>query len=75
MLFGIHFAEVGMLSLKVQEAGAWANWEATGRRVMDLEADNTAPFDRLLAGPDAVGPAAAWPRTSTGSRRSTRAPS
>ena len=30
LLFGIHFAEVGWLSLKVQEAGAWAMWEAAG---------------------------------------------
>lgn len=54
IMFGIHFAEVGMLSLKVQEAAAWATWEASGRRVLDLEANNTAPFDRIVAGAAAV---------------------
>ena len=33
LLFGIHFAEVGFLSLKVQEAQAFGLWESTARRV------------------------------------------
>jgi hypothetical protein len=32
LMFGIHFAEVGYLSLKVQEAQAFGIWESTGRR-------------------------------------------
>jgi len=48
LLFGIHFAEVGWLSLKVQEAGAFAVWEATGRRTQDLQAHSMAPLNQLL---------------------------
>ncbi len=33
LLFGLHFAEVGFLSLKVQEAQAFGLWESTARRV------------------------------------------
>jgi hypothetical protein len=58
LLLGIHFAEVGMLSLKVQESSAWATWEATARRVQNLKTHDTLPFDAILSGPDAVGPAA-----------------
>jgi len=58
ILFGIHFAEVGMLSLKVQESAAYATWEATGRRVLDLDNFNDTPFDQIVNGPDAVGRAA-----------------
>jgi hypothetical protein len=58
ILFGIHFAEVGMLSLKVQESAAYATWEATGRRVLDLDNFNDNPFDQVVSGADAVGPAA-----------------
>lgn len=54
IVFGIHFAEVGYLSLKVQEAGAYAAWESTGRRVQDLELNNDAPFGRIVG----VGPVA-----------------
>lgn len=50
LLFGIHFAEVGYLSLKVQEAGAFAVWDSTGRRVQDIELRNTVPMNRILAG-------------------------
>jgi hypothetical protein len=32
LLFGIHFAEIGYLSVKVPQAGAHAMWEATGKR-------------------------------------------
>ncbi|WP_338871186.1 hypothetical protein [Myxococcus stipitatus] len=38
LLFGIYFAEVGALSLKVQEAANFALWDATGRVVHDPEA-------------------------------------
>jgi hypothetical protein len=57
LLFGIHFAEFGWLSLKVQEAQTWAMWEATGRRVQQLPngAGNTVGFDNTLA---ALGPTA-----------------
>jgi hypothetical protein len=54
IFFGIHFAELGYLSLKVQEAGTFAAWEATGRRVQDLGAGNDAPFDGIVRGPDSV---------------------
>lgn len=51
LLFGIHFAEVGYLSLKVQEAGAHAVWEATRYRVQDHQAHNAA---LMAAIPNAV---------------------
>jgi hypothetical protein len=49
LLFGIHFAEFGWLSLKVQEAQTWAIWEATGPRVQRLPTRDTMPFDNTLA--------------------------
>jgi hypothetical protein len=58
LLLGIHFAEVGMLSVKVQEASAWAAWEASARRVQNLATHDTFPFDAILSGPTAVGPQA-----------------
>ena len=50
LLFGIHFAEFGWLSLKVQEAQTWAIWEATAPRVQQLPngAGHTAEFDATL---------------------------
>jgi hypothetical protein len=50
LLFGIHFAEVGYLSLKVQEAGAFAVWDSTGRKVQDIELRNTVDMDQVLTG-------------------------
>lgn len=50
LLFGIHFAEVGYLSLKVQEAGAFAVWDSTGRKVQDLKTRSTSDMDQLLTG-------------------------
>lgn len=50
LLFGIHFAEVGYLSLKVQEAGAFAVWDSTGRKVQDLETRSAADMDQILSG-------------------------
>ncbi len=32
LVFGIHFAEIGYLSLKVTEAASFATWDATGRQ-------------------------------------------
>lgn len=49
LLFGIHFAEVGWLSLKVQEAGAWAIWESTGPRTQDLAGRNLNPLNQTLS--------------------------
>lgn len=49
LLFGIHFAEVGWLSLKVQEAGAWAMWEATGVKTQDLKAHSLVPFNATVS--------------------------
>ncbi|MFY2563046.1 hypothetical protein ACN469_35960 [Corallococcus terminator] len=37
LLFGIYFAEVGALTLKVQEAANFAMWNATGRVMHDPE--------------------------------------
>ena len=50
LLFGIHFAELGWLSLKVQEAGAWAIWESTGPRTQDLAGHNLNPLNQTLSG-------------------------
>jgi hypothetical protein len=49
LLFGIHFAEVGWLSLKVQEAGTWAIWESTGPRTQDLAGHNLNPLNQTLS--------------------------
>lgn len=38
LVFGIYFAEVGALTLKVQEAANFALWDATGRVMHDPEA-------------------------------------
>src|SRR5215217_127872 len=37
LMFGIYFAEVGALTLKVQEAANFAMWNATGRVMHDPE--------------------------------------
>lgn len=42
LIFGIHFAEVSFLSLKVQEAQDFAIWESTGRRAHDFRHGNVA---------------------------------
>ena len=39
LVFGIYFAEVGALTLKVQEAANFALWNATGRVLHDPEAN------------------------------------
>ena len=36
LMFGIHFAEVGYLSLKVQEASTSALWDSTGAKMHEL---------------------------------------
>jgi len=38
--FGIHFAEIGYLSIKVQEAASSALWDATSRKMHDTFAPN-----------------------------------
>lgn len=54
LMFGIHFAEMGRISLKVQEAGAYAVWEATGRKVQNLETGSTGSFSNTLGGAGSV---------------------
>ncbi len=39
LMFGIHFAEVGYLSVKVQEAAASALWDTTGAKMHELPGD------------------------------------
>jgi hypothetical protein len=39
MIFGIHFAEILFISLKVQEAAVSAQWDATGKKVHSLPGD------------------------------------
>ena len=39
LVFGMHFAEVGFLSIKVQEASAGALWDTTARRMHTLPKD------------------------------------
>lgn len=51
LLVGIHFAEVAWMSLKVQEAQAFATWEATHRRAQTRElsgATTRAPLSATL---------------------------
>jgi hypothetical protein len=49
LIFGIHFAEVGYLSLKVQEAAASALWDTTGARMHELPG-NFAPLRNIISG-------------------------
>ncbi|MBL8909966.1 MAG: hypothetical protein JNM17_04590 [Archangium sp.] len=59
LLIGIHLAEYAQLALKVQDAEAFAIWEATGHRVQDRKLDgdtNLDPFNRTLDTTTGVGP-------------------
>lgn len=61
LLIGIHLAEYAQLALKVQDAEAFAIWEASGNRVQDRKLDgdtNKNPFDRTLDTTTGVGPMA-----------------
>lgn len=57
LLFGIHFAELGFLSLKVNEAASFSIWESTGRRVHEYSMASAAndpdlayrPYDQLVS--------------------------
>jgi len=49
LLFGIHFAEVGYLSVKVTEANASALWHATAAKMHTLPT-NFAPVNGLISG-------------------------
>ncbi|GHG88042.1 hypothetical protein [Comamonas sp. JC664] len=49
LLFGIYFAEVGALSLKVQEAANFALWNATGRVMHDPESNDWGRRGTALA--------------------------
>lgn len=57
IVFGIHFSEVSMLSLKVQEAATAAIWDVTGQKMHTLTSDTPNFAPRLAAirraGPDA----------------------
>lgn len=48
LVFGLHFAEVGFLSLKVQEASASALWHATAAKMHELPGD-FRPVRQLLS--------------------------
>lgn len=58
IVFGIHFSEVAMLSLKVQEANASALWDATGKQmhVLTSATPNFGPRGTAIgeAGPEAT---------------------
>jgi hypothetical protein len=58
IVFGIHFSEVAMLSLKVDEANASALWDATGKRMHVLTSQNPDFSPRATAiqeaGPEAT---------------------
>ncbi|WP_223646503.1 hypothetical protein [Corallococcus sp. EGB] len=56
LLFGIYFAEVGALSLKVQEAANFALWEATGHVMHNPQAGVfQRPHAEALASSEAAG--------------------
>lgn len=58
LLVGIHLAEVAQLSLKVQEAQAFAVWESTQRRVQKRRPDgstDTSPLNATLNPSTGVG--------------------
>jgi hypothetical protein len=48
LVFGIHFAEIGYLSLKVQEAASSALWDATAYKMHTLP-DDFGPLDALIS--------------------------
>lgn len=48
LLVGIFFAELGFLAQKVQEAANFAVWDATGRRVHDIEGDRWDVYKSVL---------------------------
>jgi hypothetical protein len=54
IVFGIHFSEVAMLSLKVQEASASALWDTTGKR-MSVEIGATPDFGPRSSAVQAAG--------------------
>jgi hypothetical protein len=45
VVFGIHFAEVGYLSLRVQEAAMSPLWDATALRTHEMKPDQNTPGD------------------------------
>lgn len=49
LMFGIHFAEVGYLSVKVQEAAASALWDTTSAKMHNLPG-NFTPLKNLIDG-------------------------
>ncbi|MDY7226187.1 hypothetical protein [Hyalangium rubrum] len=49
LMFGIHFAEIGYLSLKVTEANASAMWHATAARMHELPG-NFSHVNNLISG-------------------------
>jgi len=62
LLVGIHLAEVAVLSLKVQEAQAWAVWQTTHPRVEERDPgtgeSTLRPFNDTLNASSGVGPRA-----------------
>ncbi len=49
LIFGIFFAEIGYLSVKVPQAAAFAMYEGTGRRVAQYSPNaSAAPYDAIL---------------------------
>ena len=56
LMFGIHFAEVGYLSLKVQEASASALWDTTSAKMHELPGDFGSQSNAISsAGDSATG--------------------
>jgi hypothetical protein len=55
LVFGIHFSEVGFLSLKVQEAANSALWETTAQQMHDIFAPDWTKYQTAIknAGPNA----------------------
>jgi len=49
LLFGIHFAEIGYLSVKVTEANSSALWHATAAKMHTLP-KNFGPLNSLISG-------------------------
>jgi len=49
LVFGLHFAEMAQLSIKLREATAGAMWDATSKKMHNLPKD-FAPLDSAIAG-------------------------
>jgi hypothetical protein len=56
LMFGLHFAEVGYLTVKIQEAANGALWDTTAKKMHDIPNQDFTLYQQAIssAGPDAT---------------------